>query len=393
VLQIKIADIKNSPHHVVSAINQQNSPTIVAPTQHPQKVSNKMSKGLIFITGATGFIGSATAVEALKSGYRLRICVRKPSQQLETLLSEYTNQLEFVIVPDLTDETAFDGKLDGVDYVLHIASPLPHGTNKESYFNPAVKGTTAVLKAAEKVPSIKKVVVTASIASLIPLGGIPEGGVIKGSASHTSPVALQWQRVLTKGIEDNDWDFSVDENGSFEDPQNPAATPMKLYLASKLLSNNAAWEFRAATKPHFALVTLHPAFVYGHNLVQTSAEGVKYGSNGNLWSLIMQANPNASTTGVHIQDVAEAHIKALDPKIVDGSKYLLAGPKTTGSEIARIVHKLYPDSGALINEDSQGFAMPNDTTKAETELGMKWRSVETMVREVMDQQLGFLQGN
>jgi nucleoside-diphosphate-sugar epimerase len=141
---------------------------------------NKMSKGLIFITGATGFIGSTTAVAALKAGYRLRICVRKPSQQLENLLSEYSDQIEFVIVPDLTDEAAFEGKLDGVDYVLHLASPLPHGTNKETYFGPAVKGTTAVLKAAAKVPSINKVVITSSAAAFIPLNGIPEGGVIKG---------------------------------------------------------------------------------------------------------------------------------------------------------------------------------------------------------------------
>ncbi|CAG7987006.1 unnamed protein product [Penicillium salamii] len=327
-----------------------------------------MSKGLIFITGATGFIGSATAVEALKSGYRLRICLRKPSQQLETLLSTYSEQLEFVIVPDITDETAFKGKLEGVDYVFHLASPLVHGTDKETYFTPAVKGTTALLKAAANVSSIKKVVVTSSIAALIPLTGIPEGGVIK---------------------EDNDWDFSVDENGSFEDPQNPAGTPMRLYVASKLLANNATWDFWANVKPHYALVTLHPAFVYGHNLVQTSADGVYTGSNANLWTLIMQDKPS-SLTGVHIQDVAEAQVKALDPHIVDGSKYLLAGPKATVADIASIVQKHYPSSGALINEKSRGISMPTDTTKAETELGIQWRSYEQIVREVMDQQLAFL---
>lgn len=139
-----------------------------------------MSKGLIFITGASGFIGSATAVEALKAGYQLRVCLRKPSDHLQTLLLQYSKQIEYVIIPDLTDEMAFRGKLDGVEFVLHLASPLPHGTDKESYFTPAVKGTTALLKAAAKVPSIKKVVVTSSMASLVPLAGLPDGGVIKG---------------------------------------------------------------------------------------------------------------------------------------------------------------------------------------------------------------------
>lgn len=140
-----------------------------------------MSKGLIFITGATGFVGSAIAVEALKAGYQLRVALRKPSKQLESLLSEYSKELEFVIIPDLTDETAFDGKLDGVDYIFHLASPPPSGTDKETYFPPAVKGTTLLLQAAAKVPSVKKVVVTSSMAALAPLSGIPAGGVIKGT--------------------------------------------------------------------------------------------------------------------------------------------------------------------------------------------------------------------
>ncbi|CAG7917916.1 unnamed protein product [Penicillium olsonii] len=344
-----------------------------------------MSKELIFITGATGFIGSATAVEALKHGYRLRICLRKPSPQLETLLSAYSEQIESVIVPDITDETAFEGKLEGVDYVFHLASPLLHGTNKDTYFTPAVKGTTALLKAAANVSSIKKVVVTSSIAALIPLTGIPDGGVIKGMF-----IFLRMKDFINRSVvEDNDWDFSVDENGSFEDPENPAGTAMRLYVASKLLANNATWDFWRAAKPHYALVTLHPAFVYGHNLVQTSADGVYTGSNVNLWTLIMQDKP-APLTGVHIQDVAEAQIKALHPNIADGSKYLLAGPKATAADIASIIQKHYPEAGALINDQSQGMVMPTDTTKAETELGIQWRSYEQMVREIMDQQLAFV---
>ncbi|KAJ5542562.1 NAD-dependent epimerase/dehydratase [Penicillium sp. DV-2018c] len=332
-----------------------------------------MSNQLIFITGATGFIGSATALEALKAGYHLRICLRKSSEQVESLLSEHSNQIEFVTIPDFTEETAFDGKLDGVDYVFHIASPTPHGTNKETYFRPAVKGTTTLLKAAAKVPSIEKVIVTSSAAALIPLTGIPEGGVKKG---------------IKNSSEDNDWDLSVDENANFEDPQNPAATAIRLYTASKHLAHQAIWDFRETANPHYALVTLYPAFVFGHNLVQTSADDMN--TNRILWDFIMKGDPAQNMAGVHVQDVAEAHIKALDAKIVDGSRYLLVGPKMTGANIAPIVRKFYPNSGALVTEEIEGVSFPTDTTKAETELGIQWRSVEAMVRDVMDQQRGFL---
>lgn len=195
--------------------------------------------------------------------------------------------------------------------------------------------------------------------------------------------------VLINFLEDNDWDLSVDEEGTFEDPQNPAGTPFRLYMASKLLANNKTWEFWATAKPKYALVTLHPSYVYGHNPVQTSSGQINAGTNWLLWNLIMTGEPG-NTAGVHIQDVVEAHIKALDPRIVDGSKYLLAAPNITGPEIARIVKKLYPDSGALITEATQCVSFPIDTTKAETELGIQWRSWEAMVRDVMDQQLGFL---
>ncbi|KAL4947095.1 hypothetical protein BDW69DRAFT_199905 [Aspergillus filifer] len=329
-----------------------------------------MTSPLVFITGATGFIGSTTALEALKAGSRLRIGIRKRSEKLEDVLTGYHNQLEFVIIPDLTDEAAFRGKLDEVDFVLHLASPLAHGTDQDAIFTPAVKGTLALLKEAARVPSIKKVVITSSIAALFPIAGVPEGGVIK---------------------EDNDWDLNVDPKANFVDSSNPDATSMTLYRASKLLANNTTWEFRETDKPHFSLVTIHPSFVFGPNLIQSSAEEVQAGSNRILWGTVMGGVPLGSITGVHIQDVAESHIKALDPKIKDGSKYLLSAPQTSWRDVARIALEAYPNIGAKITEEVEGFpSLPTDTTKAEVELGIQWRSWEDIVHSVMGQQLGFL---
>lgn len=164
---------------------------------------------------------------------------------------------------------------------------------------------------------------------------------------------------------------------------------MRLYHASKLLANNATWKFRETAKPHYSLVSLHPAFVYGHNLVQTSAEDIDGSTNSGLWATIMGGVAVANVTGVHIQDIADAHLKVLDPRIADGSKYLLSGEKTTWKEIAQIVHRDYPDLGAKITVNLEGESRPTDTSKAEKELGIKWRSFEQMVHDVVDQQIGF----
>ncbi|TVY82854.1 putative uncharacterized oxidoreductase [Lachnellula suecica] len=262
-----------------------------------------MSSELIFVTGATGFIGAATALEALKAGYRLRISVRKEAQikKLKSVFSEYLQRLDFVVVPDITSENAFAGKLEGVDYVLHLASPFPSSINKEDVFPPAVNGTISILKAAASVPSIKRVVITSSILALKPLSGIPEGGVVK---------------------EDNDWDFSVDESADFTG-ENNAVTAFRLYEASKLLANKASWKFMGSEKPHFSLITIHPSFVYGHNILQTTAEELKGSTNGLLFNAIMNDAPMNSTNCIHVQDVADAHIKAFNPAVKDNSSFMV----------------------------------------------------------------------
>ncbi|OJZ89041.1 hypothetical protein ASPFODRAFT_155439 [Aspergillus luchuensis CBS 106.47] len=326
-----------------------------------------MSSDLVFITGATGFIGSAVAIKTLQAGYSLRMSVRKEEQipKLKAVLSEYEDRIEFVITPDITQQSSFAGKLDGAKYVLHIASPLPHGTNPDTYFGPAVKGTTALLKEAAKVSSIKKVVITSSIAALIPMTGLPKEGVIK---------------------ENNDWDLSVDQTADLTGA-NDQETSMKLYHASKLLANQASWDFKKTENPSFSLVSLHPAYVYGRNALQTTAEDLS-GTNGLFFLTVAGGKPMISTTGVHIDDVAEAHVKALADNIPDGSSYLLAGKKFNWKDVAEIVKKEYPHLGFNISTDISGeSSWPVDTTKAETELGMQWRSVEQITRDVIDQQI------
>ena len=51
--------------------------------------------------------------------------------------------------------------------MIHVASPLPKPG--EDLLTPAVKGTSSMLQSASRVPSVEKVVITASVASLIPL--------------------------------------------------------------------------------------------------------------------------------------------------------------------------------------------------------------------------------
>ena len=94
-----------------------------------------MSKQIVLISGATGHLGFRTLVVALQAGYRARIALRKleQSKKLENTASikPYLDSIEFVQVPDITAANAYDEAIKGVDFVLHIASPIYSGFDPE----------------------------------------------------------------------------------------------------------------------------------------------------------------------------------------------------------------------------------------------------------------------
>lgn len=142
-----------------------------------------MSNSLVFITGATGFIGAQVALATLKAGHKVRLSVRREGQidGLRRAFSDFVDQLDFVVVPDYTASDAFDTAVKGVDYVIHLASPLANPG--EDLLTPAVKGTLSVLESVSRASGIKKVVITASVASLIPLGSGHDGINVTGKSN------------------------------------------------------------------------------------------------------------------------------------------------------------------------------------------------------------------
>jgi nucleoside-diphosphate-sugar epimerase len=134
-----------------------------------------MAGELVFVTGGSGMIGYRVIVEALLAGYKVRAAVRSQSKADKILaapsvkdLVNKGSHLEFVIVPDIGVDGAYNKVLDGVTYIAHLASPLPSGYKEgddmdEFFVTPAVNATLNILEAAKKVPGIKRVVITSSV--------------------------------------------------------------------------------------------------------------------------------------------------------------------------------------------------------------------------------------
>lgn len=161
---------------------------------------------------------------------------------------------------------------------------------------------------------------------------------------------------------------------------------MGQYQASKLASYTATLDFIESNKPRFSTVTLHPVFVFGPNLLQKSPQELS-GTNGMLFGSLYSEEPMfAPFRGVHVLDVADAHIKSLTLPERPISSYLLSAKDRSWEEVLDFANKEFPNAGFKAKPKS-GDRWNVDTTRAREDLGIhSWREMEVQVKDVVEQQ-------
>jgi nucleoside-diphosphate-sugar epimerase len=126
-------------------------------------------------------VGSRILIEALQKGYKVRVAVRNQGVdkiKSHHLISPYQDQLEFIIVPNITVDGAYDEAVKGVTVILHVASAMPKPGIMDfegQIVQPAVKGTVGMLESAMKEGRVRWIVITASIGSIIPAEKLSTG--------------------------------------------------------------------------------------------------------------------------------------------------------------------------------------------------------------------------
>ncbi|KAG9558360.1 NAD(P)-binding protein, partial [Aureobasidium melanogenum] len=330
-----------------------------------------MSKSLIFITGATGFIGAEVVQQALEAGYRVRLSIRRPEQAdtLKNRYAEYASEIETVVIPDITQREPFEKVLDDVEYIIHIASPLPgQGKDlKQDFIKPAVDGTEAILYAALKFPRIKSVVITSSGIALLPVDDdMLNNKTFNENTGEIHPV-----------------------NVDVEVPDSPEGQQL-MYRISKILAHQAGRNFLSREKPSYKLFTTHPTLVIGESRIQSSAEQIDF-VNGMLWTFIHHGLPNPNflpSIWVDIKDVGATHVKALDCNAPSGTEFLVSGPDVTWNEIAEFTQQEYPEISKL-EPNYEGPHPRAEALNSGKYLGLEWRPWKQTMRETIEQQLSF----
>nr|AXM90737.1 dihydroflavonol 4-reductase [Mangifera indica] len=262
---------------------------------------------VVCVTGASGFIASWLVKLLLERGYTAKATVRNPDDPKMKHLHELDGAEErlHLFKASLLEEGSFDAAVDGCVGVFHTASPLTTTAKdpQAELIDPAVKGTLNVLRSCAKVESVKRVVITSSLTSVI-FNGKP-----------LNP------------------DVVVDETW-FSDPTFCKESKYWYHL-SKTLAEETAWRF--AKEKGIDLVTLHPGLVIGPILQSTLNFSVEV-----IFNIIngVQSFPSPFRL-VDVRDVAYAHIQALEVPIASG-RYLLIGRVTQLHEILKILHEHYP---------------------------------------------------
>ncbi|OMP06181.1 NAD-dependent epimerase/dehydratase [Corchorus capsularis] len=264
---------------------------------------------VVCVTGASGYIASWLVKFLLQRGYTVKATVRNPSdpKKIEHLFAlDGAKERLHLFKAELLDEGAFDSVVDGCDGVFHTASPFYHNVKdpQAEMIDPALKGTLNVLRSCAKVPSIKRVVITSSIAA-VAWNGTPLGP-----------------------------DVIVDESW-FSDPT--FCEKSKLwYVLSKTLAEEAAWKY---TKENgIDMVSINPGLVIGPILqptINTSVEPILKLING------AETYPNTTYRLIDVRDVVNAHVSAFENSSAHG-RYLLVERVMHCSDIVQVLRKLYP---------------------------------------------------
>jgi nucleoside-diphosphate-sugar epimerase len=335
----------------------------------------------VLLTGANGFLGSHILSELLSNGFFVRSIVRSQAKADQILLNfpSYGAQMDFGIVEDMTVPGAFDKVVQSIppfDTVIHQASPFFFASisSNQEFLDPAIKGTTEILKTVKAyAPEVKRVIYTSSCAAVI---------------DFSTPVGQSPAKLYTE----DDWN-PINYQEALE------GSKAEAYRASKKFAELAAWNFVEQEKPNFDLVTLCPPMIYGPIKHTISNINDLNESNSRLFSNFINSSKDADIppNGVHmyvdVRDLAAAHLRAATIPAAGNQRIIISAREASSQFISDIFRSKFPELESRVPVGKPGTSsLPENAylisnEKAKTILGCTFRSGEETFVELAKQLL------
>ncbi|MEJ2430882.1 MAG: NAD-dependent epimerase/dehydratase family protein [Deltaproteobacteria bacterium] len=236
-----------------------------------------------FITGATGFVGSAVLRRLLKEGHTVVALVRATSDKrnLEGLPVE-------IVTGDLTDADSFSAALAGCDCVFHVAADYRLWVPKPpEMYESNITGTRNLMLAALKA-GVERIVYTSSVATL----GLNSDGI---PADESTPVRFS------------------DMIGHYKRSKFLAEVEVK----------------RLVKEQNLPAVIVNPSTPVGPRDIRPTPSGrvIINAASGRIPAYV-----DTGLNLINVDDVAVGHLLALDRGKV-GRRYILGGQNMTLREV------------------------------------------------------------
>jgi nucleoside-diphosphate-sugar epimerase len=279
----------------------------------------------VLVTGGSGAIARWCIAQLLGRGYAVRTTLRDLSREPEVRASiaaqaDPQDRLTFAVA-DLTGDAGWEAAVQGAQFVLHVASPLPtqNPKDEDELIVPARDGTLRVLRASVAA-GVQRVVLTSSVAS-IGYTAAPPGG------AYTEE---QWS-----------------------DPTSKDTPP---YPRSKTIAERAAWDFMKTAGNGTTLAAVNPGLVIGPVLGKDPS--FSFDAISRLLAGDMPAIPRLGFNFVDVRDIADLHIRAMTAPSAAGQRFIGAAEFAWLTDIARILReRLGADAAKVPKREAPDFVV------------------------------------
>ncbi|MCF8369157.1 MAG: aldehyde reductase [Bacteroidales bacterium] len=334
----------------------------------------------VLVTGGSGYIASWIIKLLLEDGHTVHTTVRNKVQQnkyghLVDIAKKSKGDLK-IFEADLLKVGGFDEATAGCELVMHTASPFFINGLKDArkeLIEPAKSGTRNVLESANRSKTVKRVVLTSSMAAIY---------------GDNKDVLSTPNGILTEDV----WNTS-------------SSISHQPYSFSKTIAEKEAWEM-VEKQDQWDLVTINPGFVLGPSLTKrtdsTSISTIIQMADGTFKS----GAPELWFGIVDVRDVAKAHIKAGYTPEAKG-RHITCNESASFYSMAQILRKQfgsdYPFPKSKVPKAliwliapkaglTRKFVLKNigiklnfDNTKSRRELGMDYIPIDKTLKDQFEQ--------
>ena len=331
----------------------------------------------IMVTGGSGYIGSWVVKELLEKGYTVRLTVRDKTKtsgfdHLAKIADNTSGTLE-IWEADLMQQGSFNEAAKDSDAIIHVASPftLKFKDAQKELIDPALQGTRNVLEAANLSGTVKRIVLTSSVAA------------VYGDNCDMTNAGLS--------------EFT---EAHFNCTSSPTHQP---YSYSKLVAEKAAWEMHDLQN-QWKLVVINPSFVMGPSLTQNSRSESLSFMNDMISGKFRMGVPHLEFSFVDVRDVAKAHILALENEDAKG-RHILSVETLGVFQMAQLIKTRFGNKyklptmqtpkfmlyligwmfgiGAKYIYRNVGYSVQLNTSKSRDDLGLKYTELATTLEDMI----------